>query len=61
MANEPRLRAVRLYQSDRGVWRVEIERDGVTKWSSLRTRNEKKAQAEFARIKAIYESAGSWR
>lgn len=43
---------VRIYQSDRGIWHCEIERDGQRYWSSLRTRDEAKARRAAERLKA---------
>ena len=48
-------RIVRLYQSDRGVWRYEAERDGELRWASLHTRDEAKARRMFDRMRADIE------
>lgn len=45
-------RPVRIYQSDRGIWRIEFEReDGSRRWSTLGTRDKAKAKAEFEKFK----------
>ena len=48
-------RIVRLYQSDRGIWRYEVERDGELRWASLHTRDETKARRMFDRMRADIE------
>jgi hypothetical protein len=48
-------RLLRLYRSDKGVWRYDLERDGVVRYSSLRTRDERKARADYERIKACFD------
>ena len=48
-------RIVRLYQSDRGVWRYEAERDGELRWASLHTSDEAKARRMFDRMRADIE------
>ena len=46
-------RLVRLYQSERGIWRYEIERGGgKVRWASLHTRDEAKARRMYERMKA---------
>jgi hypothetical protein len=41
----------RLFRSERGIWRYEIERpNGDIRWSSLHTRDEQKARALYARM-----------
>lgn len=50
-------RLVRLYQSEKGIWRYEIERGGVVRWASLHTRNELAARAAYERMKAVFEAA----
>ena len=47
-SSNPRL--VRLFQSDKGIWRYEIERDGEVRWTSLHTRNEKRAREKYDRL-----------
>jgi hypothetical protein len=46
-------RLLRLYRSDKGIWRYEIERDGEVRWSSLRTRSERVARAKYERLARI--------
>lgn len=48
---------VRIYKSDRGIWRCEIERDGVLCWYSLRTKDDAEARRKAERQKALYERA----
>jgi hypothetical protein len=43
-------RLVRLFKSDKGIWRYEIERDGEVRWTSLHTRNEKRAREKYDRL-----------
>jgi hypothetical protein len=43
-------RLVRLFKSDKGIWRYEIERDGEVRWASLHTRNEKRAREQYERL-----------
>jgi hypothetical protein len=45
-----RARLVRLYLSDKGIWRYDIERDGIVKWSSLHTRDEGEARRKYNRL-----------
>jgi hypothetical protein len=52
------IRMVRLYRSDKGIWRYEIERDGQIRWSSLRTKNERIARQRFEKMKRDLEGAG---
>lgn len=47
-------KVLRLYQSDKGIWRYEIARDGRVTWSSLHTRDECIARAAYERIVATY-------
>jgi hypothetical protein len=54
------IRLLRLYRSDKGIWRYEIERDGQVRWSSLRTRNESVARRKFERMKKAFEEASKW-
>jgi hypothetical protein len=51
------IRAVRLYCSRKGIWHYVVERDGKLSWSSLKTRDEKKARQRFEEIKARFEEA----
>ena len=44
------MRYLRIYQSDKGIWHYEIERNGKITWSSLRTRDEGEARRKFARM-----------
>jgi nitric oxide synthase oxygenase domain/subunit len=46
-----------MFRSDRGIWRYEVERNGRLYWSSLHTRDEKKARTKYERMKAAYEAA----
>ncbi len=46
------MKMLRLYQSDKGIWRYEVERYGKVSWSSLHTRDERVARATYERIKA---------
>lgn len=38
------IRFIRIYKAENGIWRIDIERDGVVRWSSLRTRDEGEAK-----------------
>ena len=49
------IQVLRLYQSPRGIWHYEFERDGKLYWASLHTRSERIAQASYKRIKAKLE------
>lgn len=44
------MRLLRLYRSDKGVWRYDLNRDGKVYWSSLRTRDEAKARMLYAKM-----------
>ena len=48
-------RLVRLFRSERGIWRYEAERDGELRWASLHTRNEATARRMYERMKANVE------
>jgi hypothetical protein len=50
------IRLLRLFRSEKGIWRYEIERNGEVRWSSLRTRDEKKARAHYDKLRSIYGS-----
>ena len=43
-------RPLRLYQSDRGIWRYDIERNGKVYYASLHTRDEARARAFYERM-----------
>jgi hypothetical protein len=45
------MKFLRLYQSDKGIWRYEIERNGKVYWTSLRTRSRTKAERDYRRMK----------
>ena len=49
------IRLLRLYRSEKGIWRYEIERDGKIYWSSLRTRDKRKAVEYYERYKESLE------
>jgi hypothetical protein len=51
------MRLVRVYQSDKGIWHYEFERNGKVYWASLRTRNATAAIHKLAGI--FYESSRS--
>jgi hypothetical protein len=38
---------VRLYQSNKGIWHVELKRGAELRWHSLKTRNERTAQRKW--------------
>ena len=46
------MKFLRVYQSDSGFWHYDVERDGVVRWSSLNTKDERKARAAYERLKA---------
>jgi hypothetical protein len=49
---------VQIYRSPKGIWHIEYERmDGQHRWSTLGTRNEAKAKAEFEKMKLALERA----
>lgn len=48
-----RMKLIRIYQSDRGIWHVEFERDGRRLWSSLRTKDEREAKQKVAQWAAF--------
>lgn len=51
-------RPVRIYRSAKGIWRIEYERaDGSLRWSTLGTRDEAKAKADFERLKDWFRRA----
>lgn len=53
-----RVRLVRLYLSEKGIWHYEIERDGIVKWGSLHTRNEGEARRKYESLQgALMEYA----
>jgi hypothetical protein len=41
---------IRLYRSEKGIWRYDIERNGKTYYASLHTRDETKARATYDRM-----------
>ena len=41
---------LRLYQSENGIWRYDIERNGKVYYASLHTRDEAKARAVYERM-----------
>jgi len=41
------IKVIRIYQHESGYWHIEIERDGVLRYSSLKTNNEKVAQQKM--------------
>ena len=43
----------RLYRSEKGIWRYEIERDGRLYYASLHTRDEAHARGMYARIAKV--------
>ncbi len=47
-------RLLRLYQSEKGIWHYEIERDGIVKWSSLGTRDERVARRKYESLKSAF-------
>ena len=49
-----RTRLLRMYQSDKGIWHYEMERNGVKCFSSLRTRNDADARFAYERLRRIY-------
>lgn len=49
------MRLVRLYQSEKGIWRYDIERHGIVHWSSLHTRDEAKARAAYERMRVKFD------
>lgn len=49
---------IRLYRSDKGIWRYEIERSGNLYHASLHTRDEAKARAVYDRM---YRTLSEWR
>ena len=54
-------RLLRLYRSDKGIWRYDIERDdGRVRWSSLNTRSEHIAWQKFERMKTTMAGAAEW-
>ena len=46
----PPFRLVRLFQSEKGIWRYEIEKRGKVFWASLNTRDERKAREFYERM-----------
>lgn len=44
-------RLLRLYRSEKGIWRYEIERNGELRWVSLHTKDEHKARLAYASLK----------
>jgi hypothetical protein len=50
-------RLVRLYRSAKRIWRYEIERDGVIRWSSLHTRDEVVAREKYRKLQEIFAIA----
>jgi hypothetical protein len=46
----PPFRLMRLFQSEKGIWRYEIEKRGKRVWSSLNTRDEAKAREFYERM-----------
>jgi hypothetical protein len=51
------IKLIRLYRSDKGIWRFEMERDGTLYWASLLTRDEAKARAKYERMERILAHA----
>ena len=51
----PPFRLVRLFRSERGIWRYEIEKRGKIYWASLNTRDEVKARTWYERMKQTIE------
>jgi len=43
-------RLKRLYRSDKGIWRYDIERNGKVYYASLHTRDEGKARSVYNRM-----------
>ncbi len=48
----PRIRMMRLYRSETGIWHYETERDGRMRWASLHTRDENKARRKYDNLRA---------
>lgn len=41
------MKMLRLYRSEKGIWRYDIERNGEVRWASLRTRDKRKAREKY--------------
>lgn len=52
------VKLLRLYRSEKGIWRYDLERDGKLFWASLHTRDEREARETYAKIKVNYEKYG---
>ena len=48
---------LRIYKSETDMWHYEIEQDGIVKWGSLKTRDEREAQRKADEWRAMIDRA----